>query len=74
MDRKLFRFLLCEIIEANISPVKSISFRYGMSFTGRYFDLREITVHLLQPLKKYTLPPSAMQTTLLMSKLTFTNV
>jgi hypothetical protein len=43
---QLFGILLCEIIEANISPVKSIYFRYGMSFTGRY---SEITVHLLLP-------------------------
>lgn len=55
MDRKLFRILLCEIIEANISLVKSISFRYGMSFTGHSSDLLEITVHLLLPLKNNAL-------------------
>jgi len=55
MDRYLFRILLCEIVEANIYPVKSIPFRYGMPFTGRSSDLREITVHLLLPLKNNTL-------------------
>jgi len=44
MDRKLFRILLCGIIEANISPVESISFTYGMSFTGRTSDLRAFAV------------------------------
>ena len=49
--KRIISNLLCEIIEANISPVKSISFRYEMLFTGHSSDLLEITVYMLLPLK-----------------------